>query len=333
MNVPQPFVPGPFDIWPGDPGPRPDDHPPFSFQIGERFTFGRAKPDYVYHYRAENGAFVFRSLGLDVPLHRSAWRLEKEYFAGVLAMPDRKGPANVATAVAGALDRHPEFVLAHCSAKTIAKLDRCWAYVNAALEEDERRRLCRKGPLPRSGPSDLGYMPAKYPPTCLGELVSNVAAQRKEDVPRSWTRVNADLNKVTSGPVTYSERTHRLILLDGRSVAAQPTRIHPDVQKIISKQIHDRLLTTRPESISGLVRCIRDAVKKENDCRALGELPLPKPSRGTVERYMATIPGLEIVNAQGKRNQRQRYYRMTGVRPLPTAPLEHVVFDWQLLSF
>ncbi|RWM39903.1 hypothetical protein [Mesorhizobium sp.] len=325
-------VPGPFDVWPDDPGPSPGDHPPFSFQLGERFAFGLVKPDYVYQYRAEDGAFVFRSLGLDVPLHRSAWRLKMEYFSGALTLPDRKGPANVTRAVAAALDRHPAFVLAHCSAKTIAKLNRDWAYVNAVIEEDKRRSLNGQGPLPRSGPSDLGYMPAKYPPTCLGELVCNVAAERKEEIPRSWTRVNLDLRKVIGGPVAYSEQTHRNILLDGRSVAAQPSRLHPEVQKIITTHIHDRFLVTQPETITGLTKRVRDAVTKENECRP-PETALGKPSRGAVERYVATIPGLDIVNAQGKHKQRQRCYRVTGVRPLPPAPLDHVVFDWQQLSF
>jgi hypothetical protein len=317
-------LPGLYDEWPGDPGARPDDNPPFPMNIGEGFRFMYAV--FFYKRRTKTGLFYFEPEDGAAPLNRSAWRLRTEFAERILTRLDRGKRARPSRA-------H------HAAAEGMTSTERLgrphqqgWdnrIFIPLIRQEYRRRQAEGLPRLPISGPRERGGRSAPHdPPRDLAELIANLALEK--GIPagkqQSWKTVAKTMAKFAHLELIPAHQ-----LVDGRSIAYHPGRINPLVEQEALRVIETDFATREFESVSGTVVRVNQGLTGINEFRSSDD-QLPGIGRTAVENRISTLPGMDLCEAISGRKRAREIYDIVGKLPKPSEPMTLVEFDWHKID-
>ncbi|MFG3593052.1 hypothetical protein [Bradyrhizobium sp. RDI18] len=319
-----PTLPGLYEEWPGDPGTKPDDSPPFPMRVGERFRF--AGGVFVYKRRTTTGVFYFEPEDGATPLSRSAWRLRIEFAERILvrlergkrAHPSRAHEAAAAGMISNGHLRTPK--------------PQAWdnrIFIPLIRQEYRRRRAEGLPRLPKSGPREEGGRSEPYrPPRNLAELIANLAEDKGLPVGEqpSWKTVAKTLKEFDHLEVIPADQ-----LVDGRTIAYHPRRTKGVVERTALDVIESEFATRTFESVSGTVDRVNQRLAAENKLQS-PEDQLPKIGREAVENLISTLPGMDLCEAKFDRKRARQEYQIVGKLPKPKEPMTIVEFDWHMID-
>lgn len=318
-------LPGLHEQWPGDPGARQTDRPPFSLCRGDKFVFGEAYA--TFDKRARNGEFIFQVDDAGIPIIRSAFRLLQEYACGFLRRQSDKGDLSPARKRAQEADA--SFVEEHASSHFKSSVERYGTYVRAVLEEDRARASRGLGHLPRSGSRTAGERDeAHVPPRNIGELIEAVAKTIGDSEPPHWKTLRT---KLAQAEVSNGRLSSPVKLGDGRSIREMPLRLDPKVEAIIDEIFDAELLVGNGASAFRLKGKIDKKIIEINKTLPVEE-HLGKPAQNTIVRRILMLEGVELLARTSGSGKARLVYAVTGKNPLPTDPLEYVMFDYKLMD-
>lgn len=310
-------VPGLYDEWPGDPGPKPQDRPPFPINNLERFQF--ADGIFYFKRRTTAGAFVFEPEDAAAPLIRSSWRLTQEFEARILMRLDR-GRAKTAGVTSPERNLSPEKVdRALPSGENLKRfIDRVRAFQSARIQLGLK-------PLPISGPRKPGVRSEpQLKPRNLDELLANLAQEFGEN---TATRPHWKTFAKHLASVRHLDLVPAIELADGRTVADHPLRTGGGVLAAAREIIEQGI---RNESLSGIQSRIRTLIRDRNKVLPEEERIEPKIGRVALRNILLTYPGIEISEDVNGLKKTRTLYRMTGKLERPGEPFSLIELDWHL---
>jgi hypothetical protein len=317
-------LPGPYEEWPGDPGGKPDDNPPFPMNIRERYQFGSAV--FFYVRRTTTGSFCFEPDDGATPLLRSAWRLRTEFAERILVRLDRgkrARPSRAHEAVAEgmiAVERPETSHLENWDHRIFIPM----------IRQEFRRRQAEGLPkLPKSGPREEGGRSDPHePPRNLAELIANLAKQNgiPAGAQPSWKTVSNLLSKFA-----HLETIPVHQLMDGRTIAYHPSRTDPLIEMEALIIIQTEFATRTFESISGTLDRVNGRIAELNKDRPNDD-QLDRMGREALENLISTLPGMDLCEAKFDRREARNVYDIVGKLPKPIEPMTVVEFDWHKID-
>jgi hypothetical protein len=317
-------LPGLYEEWPGDPGGKPDDNPPFPMNIREQFQFGGAV--FFYVRRTTTGSFCFEPDDGATPLLRSAWRLRTEFAARILVRLNRGKRARPSRAHEAAAEGM--IAVERPETSHLENWDHR-IFIPMILQEFRRRQAEGLPKLPKSGPREEGGRSDPHePPRNLAELIANLAKQNciPAGAQPSWKTVSNLLSKFAH---LETIPVHQLV--DGRTIADHPSRMNPLVEMEALIVIETEFATRTFESISGSLERVNDRIAELNKDRPEDD-QLDRMGREALENLISTLPGMDLCEAKFDRREARNVYDIVGKLPKPIEPMTVVEFDWHKID-
>jgi hypothetical protein len=142
----------------------------------------------------------------------------------------------------------------------------------------------------------------------------------------SWKTISKVLHKFA-----HLETIPAHQLVDGRTIAHQPSRTDPRVKELALQSIEIDFATRTFESVSGALERANDKINAYDTLHP-SEGKLPGIGRTAIDNLISDLPGMDLCEAKFGRKAARESYDIVGKLPKPAEPMTIVEFDWHKID-